>query len=131
MIPDRPSARDLLETAAAELKQASAAGPSGEDRLTLLMAVAAIEMAVREQQAMPALEAEQAGALATLSPSATDPEAGAQALCGAIRTGAFDAGDGAVALHQALLADVRARAAISNPRYLAAAEEDWARRSGM
>ena len=123
MIPDRPTARDLLETAAAELKQAGRTAPDGGTRLTLLMAASAVDMALREQDAGGELASEQTDALAAFSGETNADRAAS--LCRAIRDGTFDGGAAAETLHRCLLDDVRRRAAISNPRYLAAAEADW------
>ncbi len=125
MIPDTPAAKDLLETAAAELKAQILPAVDGDNRLTVLMAIAAIDTAVREQETIQELQAEQRGAMAALSAGPVAPADRATDLCSEIRAGAFDRGDRARALYHALFDDVAARVAISNPRYLAAAEMDW------
>jgi len=126
MIPDTPGAKDLLETAIAELKANILPAVDGDNKLTVLMAIAAIDTAVREQQTIHELQAEQRGAMAALAGGPVSSDDRAADLCRAIRTGAFDGGDKGRALYHALLDDVTARTAISNPKYLAAAEADWA-----
>lgn len=120
MIPDTPSAEDLLLTAAKELREGVLPDLRGNARLTVLMALAAIETAVREGRGLDALVAEQRAILGDL-PDCPD----AAALCAAIREGRFDSGDQAARLHAMLLQDVASRVAISNPKYLEAAEADW------
>ncbi len=125
MIPDTPAAKDLLETAAAELKAEILPAVKRENKLTVLMAIAAIETAVREQEAIVELQGEQLGAMAALASGPVASKDRAGDLCKAIRSGDFDTGDRARALYHALMDDVAARTAISNPRYLNAAEADW------
>ena len=59
MKPDDPSADDLLATASLALKDEIAPFLTGEDRLTVLMAIAAIETARREAALGPDLAAHQ------------------------------------------------------------------------
>ncbi|MDJ0686601.1 MAG: DUF6285 domain-containing protein [Alphaproteobacteria bacterium] len=124
MKPDDPSAANLLATASLALKEEIAPLLKGEERLTVLMAIAAIETACREVALGPDLAAHQAACLA-----AHNGDGLAESLCKAIRAGVFDAGTDAVDLHARLLEDAKKRCAISNPRYLAAAEADWTRRT--
>ncbi|WP_425404908.1 DUF6285 domain-containing protein [Hwanghaeella sp.] len=128
MIPDTPGAKDLLDTVAAELKAEILPHVSEEQRLTVLMAISAVQTSVREMDFLPRLEQQQKAALAQFVDSEVQPEGRAEELCRLIREGKYDEGAAARALHEALMRDVRARASISNPKYLAAAEADWSRR---
>lgn len=128
MIPDTPRAKDLMDTVAADLKAEILPHVGEEQRLTVLMAISAIQTAVREMDFQPRLEQQQRAALAQFVASDIQPEARAEALCGLIRQGKYDTGAAARALHEAMMRDVRARISISNPKYLAAAEADWSRR---
>ena len=125
MIPDRPLGKDLLETVIADLKSDVLPSVDGDAKLTVLMAVSAIQTALREQESLLELQAEQIGAMAALATSATPSEDRARDLCASIRSGEFDGGDRARALYHALMDDAIARAEISNPKYLQAAEADW------
>ncbi len=128
MIPDTPGAKDLLDTAAADLKAEILPHVPDDQKLTVLMAIAAIQTSVREMDFAPRLESQQQAALAQFVEGDIQPEGRALALCRLIRDGKYDSGAAARALHEALVRDVRARSAISNPKYLAAAEADWSNR---
>lgn len=128
MLSDKPAASDLLATAVLELRNNIAGKLSGEDRLTLLMAISAIETAIREGQSDEAMATRQKEALSALLGAdalSGDPTKDTTTLAKAIRAGDFDSPPLAETLHAALLEDAKARAAISNPRYLQAAEADW------
>ncbi len=92
---DRPSAVELLEIARAMLEAELLPMLLPERRVNGLMVASALAMAARELTAPPQ------------TPPDVDVEA--------IRAGRHD-GDGK--LYEALLADARARALVSNPRYL-------------
>lgn len=128
MIPDTPGAKDLLDTVAAELKTEILPNVPDEYRLTVLMAIAAVQTSLREIDFLPRLEQQQSAALAQFVDNDIQPEGRAEALCRLIRAGKYDEGAAARALHDVLLRDVRARTSISNPKYLAAAETDWQQR---
>lgn len=128
MIPDTPGAKDLLDTVVADLKAEILPNVADEQRLTVLMAIAAIQTSVREIDFLPRLEQQQSATLVQFVDNQLQPEARAEALCKLIREGKYDDGAAARALHEALLRDVRSRLSISNPKYLSAAEEDWSRR---
>ncbi|RVU39421.1 hypothetical protein EOI86_09340 [Hwanghaeella grinnelliae] len=128
MIPDTPGTKDLLDTVAAELKAEILPNVPEEQRLTVLMAIAAIQTSIREIDFLPRLEQQQSAALAQFVDNDVQPEARAEELCQLIRAGKYDEGAAARALHDALIRDVRARTSMSNPKYLAAAEADWSRR---
>ena len=129
MIPDTPGAKDLLDTVAAELKAEILPHVPEEQRLTVLMAIAAIQTSVREFDFLPRLEQQQQSALAQFVDNEVQPEGRAEELCKLIREGKYDEGAAARALHDALIRDVRARVSISNPKYLQAAEADWSQRT--
>ena len=128
MIPDTPGAKDLLDTAVADLKAEILPNVPEEHRLTVLMAISAIQTSVREIDFLPRLEQQQQAALAQFVDNEVQPEGRAEALCALIRKGKYDTGAAARALHETLMRDVRARTSISNPKYLSAAEEDWSKR---
>lgn len=128
MIPDTPGAKDLLDTAVADLKAEVLPNIDEEHRLTVLMAIAAIQTSVREMDFLPRLERQQRSALAQFVDNDVQPEARAGELCRLIREGKYDEGAAARALHEDLMRDVRARTAVSNPKYLSAAEKDWGQR---
>lgn len=117
-----------MDTAAADLKAEILPHVPDDQKLTVLMAIAAIQTSVREMDFAPRLESQQQAALAQFVEGDIQPEGRALALCRLIRDGKYDSGAAARALHEALVRDVRARSAISNPKYLAAAEADWSNR---
>ena len=128
MIPDTPGAKDLLDTVAVELKTEILPNVPDEHRLTVLMAIAAVQTSIRDMDFLPRLEQQQSAALAQFVDNDVQPEARAEELCRLIRAGKYDEGAAARALHDALMQDVRARTSMSNPKYLAAAEADWLQR---
>jgi hypothetical protein len=92
---DRPNARELLDIARATLAEEVLPLIPADKRLSALMVASALGMAARELAASP-----------PPSPRTSIAD---------IRAGKHD---GDVALYEALLAEARARAAISNPKYL-------------
>ncbi len=122
MIPDTPGRKDLLETAAAALREEIAPSLKGEQRLTVLMAISAIDTACRDLEVAPELDQIQAESLVGLGFEGDDP---AVSLTREIRNGEFDKGAGSKSLHEVLMKDVILRCQISNPRYLMVAEDDW------
>lgn len=92
---DRPDARELLEIARATLAAELLPLLPADKRMTGLMVASALGMAARELASPPP----------ALPPvDIADIRAGKR--------------DGDVALYEALLAEARARAAISNPKYV-------------
>lgn len=117
---DEPIGEDLLAVAADVLHREIVPTLTGDERLSVLMAVNAIETARRELENAPLLEKMEHTALSEIAGGGDS-----RGLCRAIRNGKFDMGDKAVALHGALLEHAVLRCRISNPKYLDAAEKDW------
>lgn len=125
MTPDRPEAVDLIETAAIVLRAEVLDAVPEEHRLTLRMALAALQIGARELRGADELLQAEAEALSALYPDAAEPAGRlAERLAADIRAGRFEEGPQATLVHGLLLADVRRRLAISNPSYLAAAEPE-------
>ena len=129
MTRDRPDAAELLEIARAALRESVLPELSGEARFSALMVANAMAMAIRELQQGAGLDRDARDDLATLygDDAASADTASADAasaedlparLARDIRTGRFDTGAAAERVHRLLLADVRRRLAIGNPRYL-------------
>jgi hypothetical protein len=91
---DRPDARELLEIARATLAAELLPLLPADKRMTGLMVASALGMAARELTSPPPLP----------PVDVADIRAGKR--------------DGDIALYEALLAEARARAAISNPKYV-------------
>lgn len=127
MRPDRPEAVDLIETAAIVLRAELLDAAPEEHRLTLRMALAALQIGLRDLRETDALLQAEAEALSALYPDAAVGHVElAKRLAAEIRAGRFDEGGEAARLHHLLLDDVRRRLAISNPSYLAQAEDSGA-----
>ena len=120
MIRDQPDAAELLAIARTVLREEVAPGLSGEARFNVLMVANAMAMAIRESEHGASLDAE---ALDDLRSLYDEPEATAEVLSTRlaqdIRAGRYDEDAPATALHRLLLADIRRRLVIANPRYLA------------
>lgn len=124
MTSDRPDARDLLRTAMAVFKDDLLPEIPERRKLDALMVLNVLGIAERALADDGADEAARAERLRRLGYS----DAGA--LARAIREGAFDDPADAARLHAELTADVRARLALSNPKYLAAADAEDGRKGG-
>lgn len=120
MTPDRPDGADLLRTARTVIQEEWLELLPDEKRLDGLMVLAILSAAERELEDAGGLARRQADRLAELLPDGGD----AAALCARIRNGDFDGPDAASRLHALLLADVRDRLSLVNPKYLAAADRD-------
>lgn len=123
MTRDQPDAAGLLAIARDVLREEVAPGLSGDARFNVLMVANAMAMAIREVQQGADLDAEALADLASLyDESEATAEVLSHRLAQDIRAGRFDEDTPAEDLHRLLLADIRRRLAISNPRYLAESE---------
>lgn len=120
MKKDEPYAEDLLTVAADVLRREIVPGLTGEDRLTVLMAINAIDTARREAAHAVNLSLQESEAVKAFA-----GDRDAVFLAESIRSGHFDTGPHAQELHTALLENAALRCRVSNPRYLDAAEKDW------
>jgi hypothetical protein len=120
---DKPAAADLLNTARALLRDEMMAHLPASQKLNALMIASAMAMAGREVETGDALEQDAAAGLRALYPDAGDVDFTAlnARLAGDIRSGRFDDDE---TVYRLLFDNVKRRLAISNPRYLAAAEND-------
>ena len=128
MTRDRPDAAELLSIARTVLREAVAPGLAGEARFNVLMVANAMAMAIREFQQGAGLDGAEEADLRSLydAPDTTTATAEdlSRRLAADIRAGQFDEDPKAAALHRLLLADIRRRLAIGNPRYLAESDGD-------
>lgn len=122
MTPDTPNSADLLGTAMDVLKTDLLPLLPESAKLDALMVLAVMAAAERDLQdcfAETSLTDRQAQRLASLLPAGES----VAHLCALIRQGRFDKPKDAERLTAVLLADVRDRLSLVNPKYLASADD--------